>query len=48
MVGGDTVEFSTYDNYKMLPIPERMRLVCRIGGIIGLGEAVRYLNQFDF
>lgn len=49
MVGGDTVEFSTYDSYKMLPIPEKFEAgLQNYAGIIGLGEAVRYLDQFDF
>lgn len=49
MVGGDTVEFSTYDSYKMLPIPEKFEAgLQNYAGIIGLGEAVKYLNQFDF
>jgi cysteine desulfurase/selenocysteine lyase len=49
MVGGDTVEFSTYDSYKMLPVPERFEAgLQNYAGIIGLGETVRYLSQFDF
>lgn len=49
LVGGDTVEFSTYDSYKMLPIPEKFEAGLQdYAGIIGLGEAVKYLSQFDF
>lgn len=49
IVGGDTVEFSTYDSYKMLPVPEKFEAGLQdYAGIIGLGEAVRYLSQFDF
>ncbi len=49
MVGGDTVEFSTYDSYKMLPIPDKFEAgLQNYAGIIGFGEAVKYLNQFDF
>ena len=49
LVGGDTVEFSTYDSYKMLPVPEKFEAgLQNYAGIIGLGEAVKYLRQFDF
>lgn len=49
LVGGDTVEFSTYDSYKMLPVPEKFEAgLQNYAGIIGLGEAVRYLSQIDF
>lgn len=49
MVGGDTVEFSTYDSYKMLPVPEKFEAgLPNYAGIIGLGEAVKYLSQFDW
>lgn len=49
LVGGDTVEFSTYDSYKMLPVPERFEAGLQdYAGIIGLGEAVKYLSQFNF
>ena len=49
MVGGDTVEFSTYDSYKILPVPEKFEAGLQdYAGIIGLGEAVKYLSQFDF
>jgi cysteine desulfurase/selenocysteine lyase len=49
MVGGDTVEFSTYDSYKMLEAPDKFEAGLQdYAGIIGLGEAVRYLEQFDY
>lgn len=49
LVGGDTVEISTYDSYKMLPVPEKFEAGLQdYAGIIGLGEAVKYLNQFDY
>ncbi|MBI2627478.1 aminotransferase class V-fold PLP-dependent enzyme [Candidatus Nomurabacteria bacterium] len=49
MVGGDTVLSSTYENYKFLPAPEKFEAgLQNYAGIIGLGEAVRYLSQFDF
>jgi len=49
LVGGDTVEFSTYDSYKMLEVPEKFEAgLQNYAGIIGLGEAVKYLSQFDF
>lgn len=49
LVGGDTVEFSTYDSYKMLPVPEKFEAgLQNYAGIIGLGEAVKYLDQLDF
>jgi cysteine desulfurase/selenocysteine lyase len=49
LVGGDTVEFSTYDSYKMLPVPEKFEAGLQdYAGIIGLGAAVKYLSKFDF
>ena len=49
LVGGDTVEFSTYDSYKMLPAPEKFEAgLQNYAGIIGFGEAIKYLSQFDF
>ncbi len=49
LVGGDTVLFSTYDSYEMLPVPEKFEAGLQdYAGIIGLGEAVKYLSQFDF
>ena len=49
LVGGDTVEYTTYDSYKMLQGPEKFEAGLQdYAGIIGLGEAVKYLNQVDF
>ena len=49
LVGGDTVEHTTYDSYKMLQGPEKFEAGLQdYAGIIGLGEAVKYLNQIDF
>mgnify|MGYP001612377396 FL=1 len=49
MVGGDTVLSSTYEDYKFLPAPEKFEAgLQNYAGIIGLGEAIRYLSQFDF
>lgn len=49
LVGGDTVEYSTYTDYKFLPVPEKFEAGLQdYAGIIGLGEAVKYLNQFNF
>ncbi len=49
LVGGDTVEFTTYTDYKMLPVPEKFEAGLQdYAGIIGLGEAVKYLSQFNF
>lgn len=49
MTGGDTVLYSTYTDYKFLPVPEKFEAGLQdYAGIIGLGEAVKYLSQFDF
>jgi cysteine desulfurase/selenocysteine lyase len=49
LVGGDTVLSSTYDSYEMLPIPEKFEAGLQdYAGIIGLGEAVKYLSKLDF
>jgi cysteine desulfurase/selenocysteine lyase len=49
LVGGDTVLSSTYDTYEFLPVPEKFEAGLQdYAGIIGLGEAINYLNQFDF
>ena len=49
LVGGDTVEYTTYESYKMLPLPEKFEAgLQNYAGIIGFGEAVKYLSQFDF
>lgn len=49
LVGGDTVEFSTYDSFQMLPVPEKFEAgLQNYAGIIGLGEAVKYLSNIDY
>lgn len=49
LVGGDTVLSSSYDSYQMLPVPEKFEAgLQNYAGIIGLGEAVKYLSQFDW
>ena len=49
LVGGDTVEYSTYEDYKMLPVPEKFEAgLQNYAGIIGLGEAVKYLGKIGF
>ncbi|MEI7765368.1 MAG: aminotransferase class V-fold PLP-dependent enzyme [bacterium] len=49
LVGGDTVLSSTYDSYEMLPSPEKFEAGLQdYAGIIGLGEAVKYLSKIDF
>jgi cysteine desulfurase / selenocysteine lyase len=46
LVGGDTVEYTTYENHKFLPLPEKFEAgLQNYAGIIGLGEAVKYLEQ---
>jgi cysteine desulfurase / selenocysteine lyase len=49
MVGGDTVSYSTYSSYKFLPPPEKFEAGLQdYAGIIGLGEAVKYLQKVGF
>ncbi len=49
MVGGETVEDSTYENHKFLTGPERFEAGLQdYAGIIGLGEAVKYLENIGF
>jgi len=49
LVGGNTVEYSTYESHKLLPPPEKFEAGLQdYAGIIGLGEAVKYLNQIGF
>lgn len=46
LVGGDTVEYTTYTDYKHLPIPEKFEAGLQdYAGIMGLGMAVDYLNK---
>jgi cysteine desulfurase/selenocysteine lyase len=49
MTGGETVLSSTYQDYEFLPIPEKFEAGLQdYAGIIGLGEAIKYLNNLDF
>lgn len=49
LVGGDTVANSTYESAEFLPIPEKFEAGLQdYAGIIGLGEAVRYLQSIGF
>lgn len=49
MVGGDTVSSSTYETHEFLPPPEKFEAGLQdYAGIIGLGEAVRYLEKIGF
>ncbi len=49
MVGGGSVEYSTYTEYKMLPAPEKFEAGLQdYAGIIGLGEAIKYLETLGF
>lgn len=49
LVGGETVEYSTYKNHKLLPPPEKFEAGLQdFAGIIGLGEAVKYLQRIGF
>jgi len=49
LVGGDTVEYTTYTDHKLLPPPEKFEAGLQdYAGIIGLGEATRYLSQIGF
>jgi cysteine desulfurase/selenocysteine lyase len=46
LVGGDTVEYSTYGDHKFLSPPEKFEAgLQNYAGIIGLGAAVEYLNK---
>lgn len=49
MAGGGTVEDSTYDGHKFLAGPERFEAGLQdYAGIIGLGEAAKYLKNIGF
>ncbi|AHB40779.1 TPA: aminotransferase class V-fold PLP-dependent enzyme [candidate division WWE3 bacterium] len=49
LVGGDTVSSSTYDSCEFLPPPEKFEAGLQdYAGIIGLGEAVSYLERIGF
>lgn len=46
MVGGDTVEFTTYESHKLLKPPEKFEAgLQNYAGAIGLGAATEYLNR---
>ncbi len=46
MVGGDTVEFTTYESHKFLKPPEKFEAgLQNYAGAIGLGAATEYLNR---
>ena len=49
MVGGDTVEYTTYDDFKLLTPPAKFEAgLQNYAGIIGLGEAIKYLGKIGF
>lgn len=49
LVGGDTVEYSTYKKHKFLPPPEKFEAGLQdYAGIIGFGAAIEYLNKIGF
>ncbi|MCL5071985.1 MAG: cysteine desulfurase [Actinobacteria bacterium] len=49
LVGGDTVEYSTYNEHKMLLPPEKFEAGLQdYAGIIGLGKAAEYLQSIGF
>jgi cysteine desulfurase/selenocysteine lyase len=49
LVGGDTVEYSTYKDHKLLPPPEKFEAgLQNYAGIVGLAEAVKYLKRIGF
>ncbi len=49
IVGGDTVKNTTYESYEMMPIPEKFEAgLQNYAGIIGLGEAVKYLKKIGY
>lgn len=49
MVGGNTVSNSTYTNYEFLGVPDKFEAGLQdYAGILGLGEAIKYLNNLDW
>ncbi len=49
LVGGETVEYSTYKEHKLLAPPEKFEAGLQdYAGIIGLGEAAKYLEKIGF
>lgn len=48
LVGGDTVAYSRYDDYGMLPVPEKFEAGLQdYAGILGTGAAATYLMKLD-
>lgn len=46
IIGGNTVKDSTYENYEIEDVPERFEAGLQdYAGIIGLGEAIKYLEN---
>jgi cysteine desulfurase/selenocysteine lyase len=49
MVGGDTVQWTTYTDHEFLPGNEKFEAGLQdSAGIIGFGEAARYLSQLNY
>jgi cysteine desulfurase / selenocysteine lyase len=49
MVGGDTVEWTTYDDFELLKPPEKFEAgLQNYAGIMGLGAAIEYLEKVGF
>lgn len=49
LTGGETVEYSTYSDHKLLPSPEKFEAGLQdYAGIIGLGEAADYLKAIGY
>ncbi len=49
MLGGGTVSSSTYNSFQLLPVPERFEAgLQNYAGIIGLAEAIKYLEKIGF
>lgn len=49
LVGGNTVEYSTYEDHRFLLPPEKFEAgLQNYSGVIGLGEAIKFLKTLDF
>lgn len=49
LVGGSTVEYSSYSEHKIVEVPERFEAGLQdYAGIIGLGAAIKYLSSIGF
>ncbi len=49
LTGGETVEYSTYREHKLLPPPEKFEAGLQdYAGIIGLAEAIKYSEKIGF